>query len=60
AALRDAMSLEHAVYEVSWRAELLSPAEVVKDGMLWIPLGPGLGATLDGAVIDRRGKRWRP
>ena len=60
AALREAMPLEHAVYEVSLRAELLSPAEAVKDGMLWIPPGPGLGATLDGAVIDRRGRRWKP
>lgn len=60
AALAKGMPLEHAVDEASWRHEVLSPAELVKDGMLWIPPGPGLGATLDDSVVDRRGRRWQP
>lgn len=60
AALPDAMPLEHAVGETPWRHELLDPPERVEDGRLWFPGGPGLGATLNAAVIDRRGRRWDP
>ncbi|MDA0769752.1 MAG: hypothetical protein BZY79_02575 [SAR202 cluster bacterium Casp-Chloro-G4] len=60
AALPEALPLEHAVYEASWRSEVMSPAELVKDGRLWMPSGFGLGATLDDAVIAKRGKRWKP
>lgn len=60
AALPGSMPLEHAVYEATWRAEILSPEEVVKDGRLIIPSGPGLGATLTRSVINQRGKRWKP
>ena len=55
-----ALALEHAVDEVDWRAELLAPAEQIRQGRLWIPGGPGLGATLDEATVRRRGRRWKP
>ncbi len=60
AALPGSMPLEHAVYEATWRSEVLSPSEVVKDGRLTIPSGPGLGATLNQSLINQRGKRWKP
>ena len=58
AAHRDPMPLEHAVDEAPWRHELLDPPERVKAGRLWFPGGSGLGATLNEAAIDRRGRRW--
>ena len=58
AALRDPMPLEHAVDEAPWRHELLDPPEQVMGGQLWLPSGPGLGATLNPATIDHRGHRW--
>jgi len=60
AAIDGALALEHAVDEVDWRAELLAPAEQIRQGRLWIPAGPGLGATLDEGTIERRGRRWKP
>ena len=60
AALPGSMLLEHAVYEATWRAEVLYPAEVVNGGRLTVPSGPGLGATLNQSVINQRGKRWKP
>ncbi len=60
AAVDGALALEHAVDEVDWRAELLAPAEQIRQGRLWIPPGPGLGATLDEDAIRRRGRRWNP
>ena len=58
AALPAAMPLEHAVDEAPWRHELLDPPERVEHGRLWFPGGPGLGASLNAAAIDRRGRRW--
>ena len=60
AAVDGALALEHAVDEVDWRAELLVPAEQIRQGRLWIPAGPGLGASLDEDTIPRRGRRWKP
>ena len=54
-----ALPLEHAVDEVPWRAEMLVPPERVDEGRLWLPEGPGLGATLDWSAVDRHGRRWR-
>ncbi len=56
AAVEGAMPLEHAVYEVEWRAELLDPPERVEDGRLWLPNGAGLGAKLSDDAIERRGQ----
>ena len=60
AATPGAMALEHAVNEASWRQELLDPPERVEGGRLWFPGGPGLGATLNRATVDRHGRRWSP
>ncbi len=60
AAAPKAMPLEHAVDEASWRHELLDPPERIEDSMLRIPPGPGLGATPNWSVIERRGRRWKP
>ena len=55
-----AMPLEYAVHEALWRPDLLVPPERVESGRLWIPDGPGLGATLNVAAILRHGQRWQP
>ena len=60
AAVPGAFNLEHAVNEVPWRAELLFPPEVIRDGRLEIPEGVGLGAELDRAMVERHGRTWRP
>jgi galactonate dehydratase len=60
AAVAGAMPLEHAVYESDWRADLLVPAEIVRDGRLWIPIGAGLGATLNRDLTSRFGRTWKP
>ncbi|HET7770845.1 MAG TPA: mandelate racemase/muconate lactonizing enzyme family protein [Chloroflexota bacterium] len=39
--------LEYAWGEVPWRASLLTPTEHIRDGALYLPEGPGLGADLD-------------
>ena len=58
ASMPGAMGLEHAVYEVDWRADLLSPPERVENGRLHIPPGVGLGAGLDWDELLRRGRVW--
>ena len=60
AAVRGAMPLEHAVYEADWRSEIVTPAERVKDGRLWLPSGAGLGAELNWDVVRRFGRTWTP
>lgn len=50
--------LEHAVYEADWRHEVLEPFEIVKDGYLELPHGPGLGARIDPVAIAMRGNQW--
>ena len=60
AAVRGAMPLEHAVYEADWRSEIVTPAERVEDGRLWLPSGAGLGADLNWDIIRRFGRTWTP
>ena len=52
------LPLEHAVYEVSWRADVLEPAERVEGGALVLPDGPGLGARLNERLVAKRGRKW--
>ena len=52
------LPLEHAVYEVSWRADVLEPAERVEGGALVLPDGPGLGARLNEGIVEQRGRKW--
>jgi galactonate dehydratase len=47
--------LEYAWGEVPWRAALTRPAEAVVGGELPVPQAPGLGATLDPAVLEAHG-----
>ena len=58
AAFGPRLPLEHAVYEVEWRAGVLDPPERVADGALALPEGPGLGAGLNERLIEERGRRW--
>ena len=57
-AFENVLPLEHAVYEVDWRHELLEPFERVENGHLVLPEGPGLGARVDPAAVAFRGKSW--
>lgn len=50
--------LEHAWGEVDWRPSVLQPAERIESGRIYIPEGPGLGATLDRSTVESRGRRW--
>lgn len=58
AAMPGAIHLEHAVYEVEWRAEVVLPYERVEGGRLWMPEGDGLGAVLNEDVVKRYGRYW--
>jgi galactonate dehydratase len=58
AAFGNVLPLEHAVYEVEWRREVMEPFEMVKDGHLHIPDGYGLGARVDPVAVEMRGRRW--
>lgn len=57
AAAETTRPLEHAVHEVTWRAELLDPPERFEHGGLVIPPGPGLGADLNRSAVARRRER---
>ena len=50
-AFENTLPLEHAVYEIDWRHELLEPYERVENGHLIIPQAPGLGARVDPAAL---------
>jgi len=58
AAFGPRLPLEHAVYEVEWRAEVLEPAERVENGALVLPDGAGLGARLNERLVAQRGRKW--
>lgn len=60
AAFRNAetLPLEHAVYEVDWRHEVMEPFERIDNGDFVIPDGPGLGARVDPAAVAFRGRQW--
>ena len=60
AAVGGAMPLEHAVYEADWRDEIVTPAERVENGRLWLPTGAGLGAELNWDIVRRFGREWTP
>ncbi|MBC8453139.1 MAG: hypothetical protein H8D69_01560 [Chloroflexi bacterium] len=58
AAFGNKIPLEHAVYEVDWRHEVLEPFEIVKDGHLELPDGYGLGGRVDPVAVAMRGRSW--
>ena len=47
--------LEYAWGEVPWRAALTAPSESVVNGEIEVPRTPGLGATLDPAMLEQHG-----
>ncbi len=55
AAMPRMRALEYAWGEVPWRAALLTPPERIEDGMYIVPDSPGLGCSLDDAVISAHG-----
>ncbi len=59
AAMSAALPLEFGAYECPWRADLIDPPEQVRDGRLRLPTGPGLGAHLNPATLQRHGQAWR-
>ena len=52
------LPLEHAVYEVDWRHEVLDPFEKIENGYFYLPDGYGLGARVDPVFTSIRGKVW--
>ena len=58
ASMPGAMPLEHAVYEVDWRVDLLNPPERIEDGRLHLDPSAGLGAELNWELMGRRGRVW--
>ncbi len=60
AAIPGNFALEHAVNEAPWRAELVEPPEQVREGHLFFPPGPGLGASLNPKLVEKYGRRWTP
>ena len=60
AAVKGAYLLEHAVNEISWRADILSPREQIEKGKLWFPGGKGLGAILNASMLKKHGRIWIP
>lgn len=50
ATIQNFLVLEYAFGEVSWRGDLIRPAERVVDGFVEVPDTPGLGIELDEAV----------
>jgi galactonate dehydratase len=55
AAIPNFSCLEYAWGEVPWRAALTAPSEPIADGHLSVPQTPGLGATLDEALLREHG-----
>jgi len=60
AAFGNVLPLEHAVYEVEWRHEVLEPHERISDGRFSLPEGPGLGAWVNPLAVEQHGRRWEP
>jgi galactonate dehydratase len=58
AAFGNTIPLEHAVYEVEWRHEVLEPFEDINEGYLILPDGYGLGARVDPVAVAMRGRQW--
>jgi galactonate dehydratase len=49
--LNNLLILEYAWGEAPWRADLLTPAEPVRDGHLWLSNAPGLGYRLNEKTV---------
>ncbi|HEU5329568.1 MAG TPA: enolase C-terminal domain-like protein, partial [Thermomicrobiales bacterium] len=51
AALPRLRALEYAWGEVDWRQDIITPREQIVAGELALPDGPGLGITLNDAIV---------
>ena len=60
AAVEGAIFLEHAIDEVDWRAEIIEPAENVKNGHLGVANMPGIGCMLNSELMDAKGESFIP
>ena len=60
AAVAGSMPLEHAVYEATWRAEVLSPLERIENGRFWFPERGDSGAELNMDLVRAKGRSWTP
>lgn len=58
AAVVGSMPLEHAVYEADWRSGIIEPPEIIKQGRLWMPIGSGIGASLNYDNIKQFDTVW--
>ncbi|MCH7971461.1 MAG: hypothetical protein IH960_10555 [Chloroflexi bacterium] len=58
AAFGNKIPLEHAVYEVDWRHEVLEPFELIENGYFLLPDGYGLGGRVDPVAVAMRGRSW--
>jgi len=58
AAFGNKIPLEHAVYEVDWRHEVLEPFEQIENGYITLPEGYGLGGRVDPVAVAMRGRSW--
>jgi galactonate dehydratase len=58
AAFGNKIPLEHAVYEVEWRHEVMEPFEHIEQGYFKLPDGYGLGGRVDPVAVAIRGREW--
>ena len=58
ASVSESMPLEHAVYEASWRSEVLVPPERIERGRFWFPDGVDNGAVLNMDMVKLLGTSW--
>ena len=58
AAVHGSYRLEHAVYEASWRSEVLIPPERIEKGAFWFPESDYSDAVLNKKLISDKGRSW--
>ena len=58
AAVAGSLPLEHAVYEASWRSNVLIPPERIEKGLFWFPDTGISEPVLNKDLIRKRGRSW--
>ena len=56
ASINQRVILEHAVEEFEYRHEFIDPFEVIREGQLHMPSGPGLGADISVDALEKYGE----
>lgn len=56
ASINQRVILEHAVEEFEYRHEFIDPFEVIREGQLHMPSGPGLGADISVNALEKYGE----